>query len=119
MPIYIVEKKTFSVIQGNVTDGLDKPVSRQYIYVYRRADNLANSDFSLSKLTDDDFVAACEVDQDGKFCFENIPKGKYAVCVNSAYNSDFIANTTCVLIKLNPQKRKLNRKLEIKLQAAE
>lgn len=118
-PVTILEDKPFSKIQGVAADVFGKPPSNAYIYLFRKPSNIADKNFSVSDLADEKSLFACETGTDGEFCFENIPRGKYVICANTPYNSSFITRTTCVLINLKPEKRRVNRKLKITLEAAD
>jgi hypothetical protein len=117
-PVVLINKKPLSLIHGNVSTVSGFIPSRSYIVVYRMPDTIADGISILNEFTMENIVVACEIGKDGKFCFNDLSKGKYAVCASTPYNSDFASRTVCTVTKLEPEKQNRKRKLEITLEAA-
>src|SRR5688500_2625068 len=78
-PIVQLSEKTVSKIQGVALDISEKPISKAFIYLFRKPQNAADKRFDPFNLKADQIISACETGQDGQFCFENVPRGKYVV----------------------------------------
>ena len=104
MTTTIFNQRPINRIRGRITDRLDEPVSNARVYVWRRPVNVSDQDFASGNVAYDEYksrLTACETGEDGKFCFDGIPPGKYMVC---AHGSGF--NSTCVLVTVRARSRR-------------
>jgi hypothetical protein len=117
-PVVLINKKPLSLIQGNVSTVSGFIPSKTYVFVYRMPDTTPNDISILEEFTMENIVAACEIGNDGKFCFNDFSRGSYAVCASTPSNSDFASRTICKVTKLEPEKQNKKRRLEIILEPA-
>ncbi len=114
-PILFAETKV-SKIQGIAVDALNKPPSKVYVFLFRKPSNITDENFTPFDLKQEEVVSACETKKDGKFCFENISRGKYVVCAYTPYDSSFISKTTCAIVSLKPNNLFLKGKIKLTLE---
>jgi hypothetical protein len=109
MTVTVFEDKPIEKIRGRVINTLDEPVSDARVYVWRKPGDVSDKQFSTTKLIDEDRLFACKTSEDGQFCFDVTPAGKYVVCATgTGYNS------TCsiITIDLNSERKGFDIGLE-------
>lgn len=114
-PIIFSSEKKVSKIQGVAIDPFKKPTLKVYVFLFNKPNSIKNKDFSVFDLEEEQSVSACETGEDGKFCFENISRGKYIVCAYTSSYSGFTSKTTCAFIKLESESKKLKQMIKLPL----
>jgi hypothetical protein len=112
--IVLVDHKPYRQIQGTVFIGNKEKIENALVELFTHPEHLLLSTYvereeAKSKQRR---LAACKTGADGRFCFKNIPAGKYELRMSVTYG----INLSSTYLILAPKNRKSSRKqLEVYL----
>lgn len=113
--IVLLEKRKHAGIKGTVRDPNGDLLSDVLVEVFDNPNQLSSQGSqNIEEQKPQRRIAACVVESDGRFCFANIPAGKYEVrfSKNSGWNHTSVVLTVAPR-KPNATKRGLNIRLEL------
>ncbi len=87
--IVVKEKSSFRKLEGIVEMSGDRPLENALVEVFDRPDYLLDTSHARSEgPPEQKRLAACLTAKDGKFCFRNLPTGKYELraSIGSGWN---------------------------------
>ena len=112
--LLVIERRKYRSINGIVRDANGLAVSDLLVEVFDHPEHLLLSyPESVQNKKVQHRIAACVVGENGRFCFKNIPAGKYEL----RFSKDGGWNHTQVYVVVAPSNRKAtNRRLVISMQ---
>lgn len=102
--IHIIEKTPYQQLKGVVQDATSEPFEGVLVEVFDKPEWILNGDTFPSPTQKR--LNACKTDEFGRFCFANLPAGRYEL----RFSKDSGWNPSYMSVVLNPHHRKRNRK---------
>ncbi|HJZ67994.1 MAG TPA: hypothetical protein VKF81_07730 [Blastocatellia bacterium] len=90
--IVFKESKVYRSLRGTVQI-VDKPLSNVLVEIFDHPDHLLlDYPKNEEEKAKQHRIAACKTGDDGKFCFENVPKGKYEIrtSIDAGWNVTYV-----------------------------
>ena len=110
--IVVTEENSFRKLEGRVQMSGDRPLENALVEVFDHPDYLLDTSHSRGEgPPEQKRLAACRTAKDGKFCFRNLPAGKYEL--RSSLGSGW--NVTHVYVVLD-RHNKRDEKLKVLMQ---
>jgi hypothetical protein len=107
--VVVKEENSFRKLEGRVQMSGDRPLENALVEIFDHPDYLLDTSHSRSEgPPEQKRLAACRTAKDGKFCFRNLPPGKYEL--RSSMGSGW--NVTHVYVVLDGQSKR-NGKLKV------
>lgn len=102
--IHIIEKTPYQQLKGVVEDATSEPFEGVLVEVFDKPEWILNGDTFPSPTQKR--LNACKTDGFGRFCFANLPAGRYEL----RFSKDSGWNPSYMYVVLNPHHRKRIRK---------
>ncbi|HEX6187839.1 MAG TPA: carboxypeptidase-like regulatory domain-containing protein [Pyrinomonadaceae bacterium] len=112
------DDKVYKTVHGVIQYPDGKPMPDALVEIYNKPENVLRSWKGLKqKPIRQKRIAACKTGTDGKFCFTNIPSGKYELRTSKSSEMCCAWNPVRAYLVLDPRKRNSTSEgLEIALQ---